>query len=195
MRSLVVTALMLTSMSAPAFAHHRAHHEHRRALMTRHHSHRYAGHGMPWCGVYMRHVFGSADARLNVAGNWASVGSNAGGPQLGAVVVWPHHVGVIRGGPDSNGQWLVESGNDGGAVRTRYRSIRGAIAFRYVGGGGFGMTEASRLVHSTARRYRTSRLDIDTTAAEPQGYTQVARNWTGESQRRCAGEGATTGGR
>jgi hypothetical protein len=84
----------------------------------------------------MRRVFGAADPRLNLARNWASAGSSAGGPQVGAVVVWSHHVGVIRGGTNSSGEWLVESGNDGGAVRTRYRSLRGAIAYRHVGGGG-----------------------------------------------------------
>jgi hypothetical protein len=45
--------------------------------------------------------------------------------------VWPHHVGIITGqSPD--GQWIVHSGNDGGAVRTRPRSLAGVIAFRYV---------------------------------------------------------------
>jgi hypothetical protein len=29
-----------------------------------------------------------------------------------------------------NGKWIVNSGNDGHAVRTRPRSIAGAIAFR-----------------------------------------------------------------
>jgi hypothetical protein len=30
-------------------------------------------------------------------------------------VVWPHHVGEIRGGPNENGQWLDHFGNDGNA--------------------------------------------------------------------------------
>ena len=30
-----------------------------------------------------------------------------------------------------NGQWVVQSGNDGHAVRTRPRSLAGAIAFRH----------------------------------------------------------------
>jgi hypothetical protein len=52
-------------------------------------------------------------------------------------VVWPHHVGRIVG--QENGQWVVRSGNDGGGVRTRTRSLAGAIAIRDVGGlsGGF----------------------------------------------------------
>jgi hypothetical protein len=44
---------------------------------------------------------------------------------------YAHHVGIITGqAPD--GQWIVHSGNDGGGVRTRPRSLRGAIAFRRV---------------------------------------------------------------
>jgi hypothetical protein len=55
---------------------------------------------------------------------------NAGGPGIG-VVVWSHHVGIITG-QTPDGQWIVHSGNDGGAVRTRARSLARAIAFRRV---------------------------------------------------------------
>ena len=48
---------------------------------------------------------------------------------IGAVVVWAHHVGKIVGA--ENGQWVIESGNDGHALRTRPRSIAGAIAIRW----------------------------------------------------------------
>lgn len=65
---------------------------------------------------------------FNLARSWARYGTNAGGPSIGAIVVWPHHVGRIVG--HANGQWIVQSGNDGHAVRTRPRSIAGAIAFR-----------------------------------------------------------------
>jgi hypothetical protein len=65
----------------------------------------------------------------NLARSWAHYGSNAGGPTVGAIVVWPHHVGKIVG--RENGQWIVQSGNDGHAVRTRPRSMAGAIAFRF----------------------------------------------------------------
>jgi hypothetical protein len=44
-------------------------------------------------------------------------------------VVWAHHVGKIVG--HENGQWVIESGNDGRALRTRPRSIAGAIAVRW----------------------------------------------------------------
>jgi hypothetical protein len=62
---------------------------------------------------------------LNLAWNWSRWG-RAASPQVGAVVVWRHHVGEIVGRA-SNGQWIVRSGNDGGAVRTRARSVAGAV--------------------------------------------------------------------
>jgi hypothetical protein len=66
--------------------------------------------------------------QYNLARSWARYGMNAGGPTVGAIVVWPHHVGRIVG--NQNGHWIVQSGNDGHAVRTRPRSLSGAIAFR-----------------------------------------------------------------
>ena len=47
-------------------------------------------------------------------------------PRVGAVVVWPHHVAHITG-RTKDGQWIVKSGNDGGRVRERPRSVRGAV--------------------------------------------------------------------
>ncbi|MGE0628608.1 MAG: hypothetical protein AB7O43_12350 [Hyphomicrobiaceae bacterium] len=69
-----------------------------------------------------RHGGGPA---MNLAWNWRHYGSPAS-PQIGAIVVWRHHVGEIVGRA-SNGQWIVLSGNDGGRVRQRARSIAGAI--------------------------------------------------------------------
>lgn len=83
-----------------------------------------------WCGWWMRTQFGGGP-EYNVARNWAKRGTSAGGPAVGAVVVWPHHVGIIVGRAE-NGRWLVKSGNDSNAVRTRARGLGGAIAFRYV---------------------------------------------------------------
>ncbi|MBX9592238.1 MAG: hypothetical protein K2X43_23345 [Hyphomonadaceae bacterium] len=77
-----------------------------------------------WCGWWMRTQRGGGP-EFNVAWNWRSYGSPAS-PQVGAVVVWRHHVGEIVGRA-SNGQWIVRSGNDGGAVRTRARSVAGAV--------------------------------------------------------------------
>ena|ERR1700761_7708942 len=81
-----------------------------------------------WCGWYMRQLLGVSNPAFNLARNWAHWG-RSGAPGVGAVVVWPHHVGKIVG--REGGQWVIQSGNDGHAVRTRPRSIAGAIAVRW----------------------------------------------------------------
>ena len=81
-----------------------------------------------WCGWYMRQRKGIADASYNLAANWAHYGHSVS-PQPGAVVVWRHHVGELVS-QVSGSIWMVHSGNDGHAVRTRARSIAGAIAIR-----------------------------------------------------------------
>jgi hypothetical protein len=96
---------------------------------ARHHRHSHHHHSLPWCGIYLSKYFGKSDRRLWIAREWAREGAPAS-PGVGAVVVWSHHVGVIVGG--SPGRWQVHSGNDSGAVRTRVRSVAGAIAFRRV---------------------------------------------------------------
>lgn len=82
-----------------------------------------------WCGWYMRQLKGVADRAFNRAAEWARYGQRAAGPAPGVIVVWRHHVGEIVGYA-GRGEWLVHSGNDGHAVRTRARSLVGAIAFR-----------------------------------------------------------------
>ena len=77
-----------------------------------------------WCGWWMRTQLGGGP-EFNVAWNWRKYGSPTG-PQVGAVVVWRHHVGIITG-QASNGRWIVKSGNDGGRVRERARSVAGAV--------------------------------------------------------------------
>lgn len=77
-----------------------------------------------WCGWWMRTQRGGG-AEFNVAWNWRKYGRPAS-PQVGAVVVWRHHVGQIVG-RSASGRWIVQSGNDGGRVRTRARSVSGAI--------------------------------------------------------------------
>jgi hypothetical protein len=82
-----------------------------------------------WCGWEMRHlVGGDPGASYNLARNWAHWG-HAGPVGIGAVVVWPHHVGKIVG--RDGDEWVIESGNDGHRLRTRPRSIAGAIAIRW----------------------------------------------------------------
>ena len=154
--ALFVAALMFTQTSAQARGHHKknshygAHHVKRSHVAMRTHryrvkSYRSARHhiarapraaGRPgrWCGWWLGNHLGMPKRELWVARNWASVGSNAGQPAIGVVVVWRNHVGVITGRTASG--WIVKSGNDGNAVRERVRSISGAIAFRHVGGGG-----------------------------------------------------------
>lgn len=88
--------------------------------------------GLAWCGAYMADKLGiqGPQAReLWVARNWARVGRPTE-PHVGAIVVFPHHVGQIVGGEP--GHWIINSGNDGHAVRTRERSIGRAIAIREV---------------------------------------------------------------
>jgi len=155
-RTAFVTALLAACFAAAAPAQtspHRHHHD-RHAAHHRLHEHRVASkshHGKlaailhrvktvhwsgpdirptAWCGWYMRQIFHVADRSYNWAPNWAQWGHASFGPQVGAVVVWTYHVGLIAGGPDKQGRWLVKSGNDGNAVRTRYLSIAKAIAFR-----------------------------------------------------------------
>jgi len=91
----------------------------------------YRGRGRPatWCGWEMRHLVGADPGpSFNLARNWAHWG-RPGPAGVGAVVVWPHHVGRIVG--QQNGEWVIESGNDGHALRVRPRSIARAIAIRW----------------------------------------------------------------
>src|SRR3569623_1542942 len=81
------------------------------------------------CGWHLRTKLGIRDARLNLARNWATLYGSPTRPEPGAVVVWRHHVGQLVSHV-SGDIWIVHSGNDGRAVRTRARSIAGAIAFR-----------------------------------------------------------------
>lgn len=120
-RSMIAAALALATLSVmPAQARQHHHRPHVR------------GHRIPWCGLYMMRLKHKTDQRLAAAIQWAKEGSEAIGPAVGVVVVWAHHVGEIVGGPNARGEWLVHSGNDGNRVRTRYRSLRGVVAYRQV---------------------------------------------------------------
>ena len=137
MRYIIIASLLL--FSTPAFAKHHKHpfreytsrhyhHAHYGArFATRHRYTHTDGRPSAWCGWYMRQIMHVADAAFNLARNWAHYGSPTT-PHIGAIVVWPHHVGRIVGG--SEGHWVINSGNDGHVVRTRERSVAGAIAFR-----------------------------------------------------------------
>jgi len=81
-----------------------------------------------WCGCWLAAHLGLSDRSLWAARRWALIGHPAGGPQAGAVVVWRHHVGLIKA--VEGNRILVLSGNDGRAVRERWRRIFGVIAYR-----------------------------------------------------------------
>lgn len=74
----------------------------------------------------MRTIFGGGP-EYNVAANWRYRGRPSG-PHTGAIVVWPHHVGLIVGKTGS--RWIVKSGNWNNRVAVVPMSLRGAIAFR-----------------------------------------------------------------
>lgn len=82
-----------------------------------------------WCGWWLRQQLSVSNRAGNLARWWASWGTPAHGPAVGAIVVWRHHVGIITGRTESG--WIVKSGNDGHAVRERERSLRGVIAYRW----------------------------------------------------------------
>lgn len=81
-----------------------------------------------WCGCYLAAHLGIQNRSLWVARNWAGIGQRAGGPSTGVIAVWPHHVGLIKA--MEGNRILVLSGNDGRAVRERWRTTSGVIAYR-----------------------------------------------------------------
>lgn len=87
--------------------------------------------GIQWCGCYMRHLTGLSDRSLNLARNWANVGS-PGSSSAGNIVVWRHHVGKLMSAPDNRGYADVLSGNNGSGNRAtvRHQYVGNAIAFR-----------------------------------------------------------------
>ena len=138
--TVAAAAIVMFAQSAYAREHHHGHHHHHHMAAGRDASGRsesgvttYRGRDqrrpVAWCGWEMRRLVGADPGpTFNLARNWAHWG-RPGAAGVGAVVVWPHHVGKIVG--RENGQWIIESGNDGHALRSRPRSIVGAIAFRW----------------------------------------------------------------
>jgi hypothetical protein len=136
-----VAAMFISAQSAQAREHH---HQHRHHGVVAHEgiasplryesaqnasTDGYGGRPAAWCGWEMRHLVSSDPGpAFNLARSWAHWGQS-GAAGVGAVVVWSHHVGKIVG--QENGMWVIESGNDGRQVRTRQRSIAGAIAIRW----------------------------------------------------------------
>jgi uncharacterized protein (TIGR02594 family) len=86
------------------------------------------GRGRQWCGAFMDLVLkktGHAGGG-NLARGYARYGTRISGPQVGAIAVMNHHVGVVSG-IDANGNPIVVSGNHN---RTVAESVypRGRIA-------------------------------------------------------------------
>lgn len=149
--AVAVAATLSLGHSAQAHVHHRRfvhRHETRRFAFNRHRlvrrrfAHRHEADDRPrqtwrggygrrpgaWCGWEMRHLVSrDPGPAYNLARNWAHWGY-AGRASVGAIVVWPHHVGKIVG--REGDRWVIKSGNDGHRLRTRPRSIGGAIAIR-----------------------------------------------------------------
>lgn len=87
-----------------------------------------------WCAWWLRRFLDIPKSAFpageyNLARAFRYIGTPARGPHVGAIVVWPHHVGLITARMPRG--WKVKSGNDGHRVRNRVRSLRGAIAFRW----------------------------------------------------------------
>lgn len=159
----ITAALTAVSSQAEARGHHRHHYRSHHYVQEshRHYSSHYASEGsrpagcggIPWCGCYMAKLLGIGGAlgrELNLAANWARMGT-ATSPHVGAIVVWRHHVGQIVG--QQGGRWLIHSGNDGHAVRTRPRSIAGAIAIRDVAHGTASFSTSGRTRYASSERH------------------------------------------
>ena len=123
----LAASLFLAALVTPAEARSYRHHHHN--------ANAHVGDPRPhaWCGWWLRHYLGVGDRAGNLARWWARYGSNAHSPSVGAIAVWPHHVGILTGHSVSGG-WILKSGNDRHAVRERERSLRGVIAFRWPNG-------------------------------------------------------------
>ena len=93
------------------------------------------GRGSQWCGAFLDLVLkktGHAGGG-NLARGYARYGTRISGPQVGAIAVMNHHVGVVSG-IDANGNPIIVSGNHN---RTVAESVypRGRIAAYVMPGG------------------------------------------------------------
>jgi hypothetical protein len=131
LKLLLIASILQVVATGGASASSLGHRHHHFSHVTHQYSvHNYAdSRPSAWCGWEMRRLVGrDPGPAFNLARNWAQWG-HAGPAGVGAVVVWPHHVGKIVG--RDGGMWVIESGNDGHATRTRPRSIGGVIAIRW----------------------------------------------------------------
>jgi uncharacterized protein (TIGR02594 family) len=93
------------------------------------------GRGSQWCGAFMDMVLKHTghNGGGNLARAYARYGTRVAGPQVGAIAVMNHHVGVVSG-IDPNGNPIIVSGNHN---RTVAESVypRGRIAAYVMPGG------------------------------------------------------------
>ena len=70
------------------------------------------GRGSQWCGAFMDLVLKKTGHRGggNLAAAYARYGTRVSGPQVGAIAVMGHHVGVVSG-VDPNGNPIIVSGH------------------------------------------------------------------------------------
>ena len=115
-----------TAASRHTQRRHRSHHTSGTMVVSRKF---YDGRPKAWCGWYARQRLGVRDPNYNRAIYWLHYGRPTS-PQIGVVVVWPHHVGYIIGGTPGN--WIVRSGNWNNRVADvpLNRMPRNIIAFR-----------------------------------------------------------------
>jgi uncharacterized protein (TIGR02594 family) len=77
------------------------------------------GRGSLWCARFMNMVLartGHHGTDSDMASSFAHYGHPISGPQVGAIAVMGHHVGIITG-VDSRGNPIMVSGNNGNRVR------------------------------------------------------------------------------
>jgi uncharacterized protein (TIGR02594 family) len=93
------------------------------------------GRGRAWCGAFMDMVLkktGHAGGG-NLARAYASYGRRVSGPQVGAIAVMNHHVGVVSG-VDANGNPIIVSGNHNRTVAESVYPASRIIAYVTPGG-------------------------------------------------------------
>jgi hypothetical protein len=80
-----------------------------------------------YCGCGLRKYLGLADARLNLASNWARLLPRASGPAPGVAAVRSGHVMYIEAAA-GDGMWLIRDYNSGGGLsRLHVRDVRGYV--------------------------------------------------------------------
>lgn len=86
-----------------------------------------------WCGCWLaKHLQMNANKLgLYVAFNWRKVGKPLNRPQVRAIAIFRHsHVGIVTA--VKKGKIRVLSGNDGHAVRDRWRNASTVLAYRKI---------------------------------------------------------------